>query len=361
MKLIYLLITLAILASCSNVKVEEINKTDHAVRIKEEFADLYNYIPSKDSLSQITDNDTIQRNGLVLRGEVIKLVKNYYQDSTGDVEILKSHVLFIDSLAKNKYVPEIIKTEHIDYSHNLALGKDSSFFEVYHDGEDFNEMTAVPVEINRKSTPPPSEIPDPPPVMDCPCEQVDIELSCVQRNYKAYWVGLNGSMLLRESEDVGRNAGYEIKAAYYLDKYKTWSIGLNYVSNYKVQQSLTNELYNVQNLLLFSKKELKPWFCIRPYFFGEFGAAIDEASLDLFRLNCADCKRNLEGGDADLSIPISFGLGTGVNLPLTSWLDLDINIAYRSLSYGDFQNYFGFRTPTRRRLNGVFFGIGLNY
>ncbi|MFM8771181.1 MAG: hypothetical protein ACKOE4_04060, partial [Candidatus Kapaibacterium sp.] len=120
------------------------------------------------------------------------------------------------------------------------------------------------------------------------------------------------------------------------------------------------------------------WFkavfgCIKPYMYGEFGMALDAAttgaaSLSLDGVQCSDCVVSLQNAKANGSLnvswalPISFGLGVGIDIPIAPFLDLEIDLGYRNIAIADGYNLLGFaNVPDVRRLNSFQLRFGVMY
>ncbi len=120
------------------------------------------------------------------------------------------------------------------------------------------------------------------------------------------------------------------------------------------------------------------WFkavfgCIKPYVYGEVGMALDAmttgaASLSLGGVQCSECTVSLQNAkangslDVDWSMPVSFGLGVGINIPIAPFLDLEIDVGYRNIAVGDGLNLLGFtNVPDVRRLESFQIRFGVMY
>ncbi|HBB26398.1 MAG TPA: hypothetical protein DCZ59_09060 [Bacteroidetes bacterium] len=120
------------------------------------------------------------------------------------------------------------------------------------------------------------------------------------------------------------------------------------------------------------------WFkavfgCIKPYMYGELGMALDAAttgaaSLSLGGVQCSECTVKLQDAkangslDLDWSMPISFGLGVGINIPIAPFLDLEIDLGYRNIAVADGYNLLGFtNVPDVRRMDSFQLRFGVMY
>ncbi len=120
------------------------------------------------------------------------------------------------------------------------------------------------------------------------------------------------------------------------------------------------------------------WFravfgCIKPYMYGELGMALDgmttgAASLSLGGVQCSDCVVKLQDAkangslDVDWTLPISFGLGLGIDVPIAPFLDLEIDIGYRNIAVADGYDLLGFtNVPGVRRMDSFQIRFGVMY
>jgi hypothetical protein len=113
--------------------------------------------------------------------------------------------------------------------------------------------------------------------------------------------------------------------------------------------------------------------CIKPYVYGELGMAFDAltrgaASMALGGPECSDCVSSLQNAKANgslnvnWSMPVSFGLGVGIDIPIASFLDLEIDLGYRNIAVGDGYRLLGFtNVPDVRRLESFQLRIGVMY
>jgi hypothetical protein len=61
-------------------------------------------------------------------------------------------------------------------------------------------------------------------------------------------------------------------------------------------------------------------------------------------------------------MPVSFGLGVGIDIPIASFLDLEIDLSYRNIAVGDGYRLLGFtNVPDVRRLESFQLRIGVMY
>lgn len=101
--------------------------------------------------------------------------------------------------------------------------------------------------------------------------------------------------------------------------------------------------------------------CPNPFIYGLFGMSIDKFSVDLIRMNCNDCKQSVKWSGADISLPLNFGFGAGLDFPIAKHCDLSADLGFRSISFGDKQIFTGYRFPVRERVNSLIFRLGITF
>jgi hypothetical protein len=112
--------------------------------------------------------------------------------------------------------------------------------------------------------------------------------------------------------------------------------------------------------------------CIKPYVYGEAGMAFDprtRAALAMaLDLTCNDCvaalrEANLDGSlGLNWSLPLTFGFGAGLDIPVSSKLDLEIDLGYRNIAVGDAYRILGYaNVPDTRRISQFQLRIGVMY
>ena len=83
--------------------------------------------------------------------------------------------------------------------------------------------------------------------------------------------------------------------------------------------------------------------CIVPFLYGQFGLTVDGLSLNLFKtVTCTDCKSKVNLPGLDLSLPLSYTIGTGIDFPILPFMDISMDIAFRSIGFGESQVLGGF-------------------
>ena len=112
--------------------------------------------------------------------------------------------------------------------------------------------------------------------------------------------------------------------------------------------------------------------CMKPYAYNEFGFAFDAASLAALSmslgLECYDCTIRIKdaqaNGDINMnwSIPLTYGFGVGVDIPIMDDVDLEIDLCYRDVAVGDSYSLLGFSNiPSTRRLGTFQLRLGVMY
>jgi hypothetical protein len=113
--------------------------------------------------------------------------------------------------------------------------------------------------------------------------------------------------------------------------------------------------------------------CIKPYTYAEVGAALDAKtqaamSMSMSGPECNECVKRLNdarlNGDVDLdwSLPVSYGLGVGIDVPVSSKLDIELDLGYRSIAVGDSYRMLGFdNVPDTRRIGSFQLRLGVTY
>lgn len=102
--------------------------------------------------------------------------------------------------------------------------------------------------------------------------------------------------------------------------------------------------------------------CLNPFIYGLLGLSIDKFSIDLIQMNFNDdCKRRVELylPYADISLPLNYGIGIGVEIPLASYMDLSLDLGFRSIAYGNKLLGGGLLIPTLSRVNSIILRLGI--
>jgi hypothetical protein len=69
-------------------------------------------------------------------------------------------------------------------------------------------------------------------------------------------------------------------------------------------------------------------------------------------------------GDVNLdwSLPVSFGLGFGIDVPVSQKIDIEVDLGYRNVAVGDSYQVLGFSNiPDTRRISSFQLRIGVAY
>lgn len=105
--------------------------------------------------------------------------------------------------------------------------------------------------------------------------------------------------------------------------------------------------------------------CWNPFVYSFMGASLDKLSMNLFKFNCTEgCedKLNLDpNADFNFSMPLNYGIGIGIEYPLSQKLDLSFDLGYRYLSYGNSTIINGFIAPINENTHAFIFRIGITY
>ncbi len=125
-----------------------------------------------------------------------------------------------------------------------------------------------------------------------------------------------------------------------------------------------NEIVKYQEKIQELYKEIEVRPCLNPFIYGLLGASVDKFSMDLFDINLGTgCKSKVDasGGDLDISMPINYGFGIGVEIPICKSFDISADLGFRSVSYGERKISGGYIVPTNKRINSFVFRLGIAY
>ena len=391
---------LIILAGCSTFQ-----KYDDAVRIKPDSSKNYNKYPF-----ELPENVNRDRNGSALRGTVIKIQSILILKNCDSIDLKdtsqfysKSYLVFLDSLAKSdeEYV-EYIPLEAVDL---IGPKMDSSInlIERYNYPLDPRQIRKVPLDTIILDT-----------CIDCECVPFKIGLPsytigfvCPTRECHWYFVEARlgyAAYLDKQSptKEQGREAYLaELAAGVRFGVNREWGIGLAVSSGIKTFNSIMNTDVKRPFAMLhlrydFLKKCIKPeeyissakstadtcaeceyqrrleefkrsrghtTSCISPFVYGQIGMAFDNLTMNLYRLNInTGCKDKISAAlpYLDVSMPISYTLGIGVDIPMSSFMDLSLDMGFRSLAFGESSVNLGFtNVPSLRRVNMFLFRLGI--
>jgi len=368
---------LILVTSCSTV----VPKFDDAIRIKPEKATKYENFKE--------DDKVISRNGNVLRGKVINVTEETRVNCETFDTLKTYYVYFLDSLAKS----DMSYLERIPLDDVVLLGKEVStipmneygninWFENYSDPFNSKNIREVPVEkifLGCEKN-------------ECGCNNASFddfslpEFHCPNCQYSRYFVEAKlgyavYSDKISTNTIVGRDSYFgELVGGIRLN---SWAIGLAYNYGIKAYNQFTGEDITRSFLLLHVRYTFLPEkdkngsksflsflntfaakTCIRPFVYGQFGIAVDKASVDLFKVTtCSDCESKItyNPGNIDLSVPISYGLGAGFDVPIPGCLfDLSFDLGYRKYDIGENLVTEQFKNvPSRRSLEMFVLRLGL--
>jgi len=394
---ILLFILSLLLYNCSSTQQTEGN---FIVRIKQDSCYKYNFVE--------TINGKKIRNCAALKGKVLGITKLIEQQQE------KTYVEFIDKTGYKKELIPIEAVELVGLSKGLNL--DTNWFEYQNNPLDPFIIVEVPIFTKNVYTV------GPPPEINCPCQSLSINIGCKSSDcfppFKitkreiideeapsedCYCLDLSNQKTnlnvldeissrwyfgelkfgygffndkLNNGEEVFSDAfTAEIAFGYRLGFRKQYVLGLSYFAGIPVinsQQSTNQIIENIEKInrtaiFIHSKYSFDELFCFYPFIYGQIGFAIDKSSFDLLKLStfCKDCRRKLEyePGSYSAEVPISFGLGVGVDFPLSCEYAFSLDLGIKSLAIGEEPDYtlFGYLAPIQRRINLLLFRFGLSF
>ncbi len=360
-------IIVVFLSSCSSVK-----RFDDAVRIKKEHQTKYE-----------ERSGEYKQDGRTLKGTVVEILilprKNF-------PEFSDTIIVFLPEGAKNsKENHQKIPFLEIDRVAQLTLSENKfgniNIFENYNVTAGIRQLRSVPVRNFNFN--------------ECDCLPLDIDLSidlpgfqCPEREYAPFFFEARGVLSSYTTSFRGTEAGsigYGLEAATGIrfGGLNEWGAGIAYGSPIVSKNSFTGVDINAQPILLHLRYQMSKnavnilGLCMKPFAYGQVGASIDEVSLNLFKLNfapsnCSSCNQLIQELQAsgqlpevDFSLPITYGMGVGVEIPIMEALDLGIDLGWRSLSYGELvppSIVAGFNNvPSMNRLNTFRLRFGLTF
>lgn len=282
----------------------------------------------------------------------------------------RKFVMFTDRVHFGKENPpvEYIPLEHVELI-GPQVGLDSYWFEVFNDPLNPDGIREVPTidylfnPCGCNCTPLDASIPCPPGII--------CGLECPDRTYRWYFVELKGAYhVYNDIVDVNRTAdrdaiSYDIAAGIRFRGFfnlllddKTdmahWNLGLHYSSG--VPLTNTRDFFEAAEdkptLMLKLKHQFDRTLCVFPFVYGEGGIAMDGASLDLldlslkgsFLCNCEEENAELEqifnSPAVDISFPLSFGLGVGVDIPVHDRFDISFDLGWRRIAFAETMDLF---------------------
>jgi len=354
------------------------------------FSDALRIKPEAEGKYQRAPNSQQIRDGRTLRGTVaaVAMVMN-----ESDPDRIDTQYVFLDAGSADRPENyELIPFADVEQiSDLLRIPVDSTktrlnLVESFNNTQMIPELREVPI-YTGPGVPPPGGGDG-----DCKCKPFGFtlpvpELECGKRRYDWYFVELRaayGSYLdfASRTSAFGRDdyAG-EIAAGIRFGGYDEWGAGLLFSSGLPIINSFDGTSSS-RPLVLAHLRYQTPGpvsnilgICMKPFVYGEFGMAVDDATVNLMKLNlsssedCNECNQLItqleaEGSlpEVDFGFPISMGLGIGVDVPLASFLDASVDVGFRSISIGEEAPVAGFsNVPSRRRVNGFFLRMGLTY
>lgn len=362
--LILALLLAFLLASCSHFQ-----RMDDAVRIKPSKSLKYNNMYDADS------NFIALRNGNTLRGTVVKVLKKTYPDSCGSdspTYSSKYFVVFLDSLSPSPEMTEQIPIEDIELMGPKVLQTQNdygniNYFENYNEPMDIQALREVAVDsvfIDSCS-------------ISCGCDPIgapglpEVKLSCPDCGYSWWYIDLKGGYAIYDDKDanglpVGKDGYFGDITLGWRTPNKHWIFGVLMSSGVQLSNSFKDEDFYRPYATLFGRYTFEKTNCIYPFVYGIFGLTIDKLSVDLFKVStCEECKSELSvtPPDADISIPLTYGLGVGIDVPLPLCVfDLSFDLGWRSVAFGESLIASGFsNVPSNRRVNMFIFRMGVSF
>ncbi|MEI6090144.1 MAG: hypothetical protein WCR42_06815 [bacterium] len=373
---LFIWIISSLVQSCATTKPHY----DDAVRIKKAYERQYNTNPFTKE----------PRNGSSLRGKVLGVSIITQPDSCPikptTEYIISQYVLFVDSSAANEDQIEKIPLNCVELIGYKLDPDDKDFgkiniFEDYHNPLKPDRYRFVKIDSTFIDT-----------CSDCGCNKLDIALpelrfKCPKRNCSWYFLELRGVYSIYNdvkitNTTIGRdNISAEIAAGFRFGESKKFGLGVavsNGIKAYDSKQSidltrpsamlhLRYDFLSRCNKALSQKNNIFKTLCLSPFVYGQIGGMIDSATINLFKLNfSADCKNKLNvNGELpgfDLSIPISYTLGAGIDIPLVSWMDLSADVSFRSYAVGEMTQLRGYtNVPVKRTINMLVFRFGVTF
>lgn len=413
-KIVVLFLVLLFIASCSSPKIQR----DDAVRIKKGLETKYNFHPK---LPIVRNGSTLRGEIISIKVEV---QPDSCPITENTKFLTKSYLLFIDSNAKRDGIIEKIPLDDIDLiGPKLNIQKNKyqniNYFETYNNPLVPLLIREVPVDttfINCVETPCPCERLDIKLGLELPCIFC---FECPKREPGNWFLSIKpGIAFFDDVDKSGKIVGREdyildIASGWRWGKTKRWGLGLMFSSGVQTMNTIDSTLILRPSLNLYGRYDLirnkkiirekrdtvditriyydtlyvksheccedsmviipriKPEYitnykppleieerpCINPFIYGLFGANFDKATIDLFKLVFnKDCNWNEEA-----SIPLNYGFGLGVDIPLSTKIDLSADIGFRSIDYGGKFTSYGFLIPNNQRVNSIVFRLGIVY
>jgi hypothetical protein len=353
--IVFAILLIMVLSSCSTI-----DRKDDAIRIKAAKESEYRYRKDK-------AGENPKRDGTTLRGTVYKVVQQTTPNSCPIVDTTtfssKYFVMFLDAQANSLDEIEPIPIENIELvgqkpelKSKLQNRYDNiNWFENFNDPLDPRAVREVPVDSIFIS-----KCPD---TRDCNCNPLSmaLELNCPDCEYKNYFTEIRGGYAVYNDKNSsglpeGRDSYYaEFAAGYRWDK---WGIGLMASTGVPVYNSITGEDLFRPLMMLHGRYQFDKILCMYPFMYGQFGFTMDVQSLGLFSASACD---DLDVSLPKVSIPLSYGFGVGLDVPLPfCWFDLSFDLGYKSIAVGEtFNSLFFNDVSDSRRINMIVFRLGV--
>ena len=369
--LVFLPLLLLLASACSTIK-----RYDDAVRIKENDSQKYLITPGTKEI----------RDGRTLHGTVVNVLITMQPDSCPPTIAKKmisdTSIVFLDKDSPDQldYLQTIPLSdiELVRTLYKMPVNKydNINVFENFNNPDYLRSLREVPVETK-----------DINPCDPCNCRQFnlafDLNVHCIKRNYSWLFVELRGGYAVYTDYSsmttlVGRDAWLgEIAAGVRFGGMKEWGLGIAVNSGIKAYNAFKGQDYLRPTVLLHARYQSPSdkflGLCMKPFIYGQFGMPVDKLSISLFKFNfttgCANCRKYIEGlsqmgllPGVDISLPLSYGLGFGFDIPMASFLDLSIDAGFRSLAFGESAAVAGFENvPSMRRINMFLLRMGVTY
>jgi len=364
-------------AGCSSSR--SLQRTNDAVRIRPDRDASYRRVPATGE----------PRDGRTLRGTAVEIQIAPRASDPGRID---TTLIFLDATLENRRENyERIPIGDVERIADLMQLPPDSAYGNLNVVESFNTTEQIP-ELRRLP------VRDYTPFLggngnnqDCGCLPLDFsipfpELECPQRSYQWYFAELRGvystftDRPTRTAEQGRESYLGEIAAGVRFGGMDEWGLGIAYSSGINSYDSYTGgEVLRPMALLHLRYQWPGPitnmlGICMKPFAYAQGGATIDHATVNLMKFNlsstercgeCGEMVRDLEAsgqlGDVDLSMPVTFGLGIGVDIPIASFMDVSTDIGWRSIGLGENADLGGWRVPSLRRINMFYLRAGVTF
>jgi len=374
-----LLVAAALLGGCGSAQ-----RFNDAVRIKPDQAGSYGVVPG---------GAAVARDGRTLRGTVKQVVIAPSPKQEGTID---TFYVFLDARAEDRPENyELIPLRDIERVGSLMnLPRDTvtdniNVVESFNNTEMIPQLRRVPMAVYRAGPPKPSENGggggD-----NCNCEPLSFsfslpEIECPKREYS--WFFAEGRVVYANFVDLRHNRSEiarqtisgDLALGVRLGAGREWGVGLlasmgNMVNDIGADPETATPRTSVMGHVRYQTPGPVTsllGICMKPFFYGNLGVALDEASISLMKIKlnteCQACQPVIDAAveanpSVDLSFPISFGFGFGAEFPVASWLDIGVDIGYRRLSIAD-EVLAGpiANLPSRRSLDMFLLRFGATY